>query len=363
MAELCEWIASEGHQVEVVAAGDPGSDESWQKMPVTRVLAAPGLFYAGGAPDALQSKRSLWHALRFQGRLLQSIRKQASSWDGLVAHWLAPCALAAILGSTNKPIWAIAHGGDVYLLERLKLTGLVARLLNRPHVHLSFVSQSVQDVFARNAGRAGSALVARSTVASMGIDLARFRSLRAKRRNNVTPVVLFLGRLVPIKGVDTLIESLQGLERSCEVIIAGSGPMEKSLKAQALLGGLNIRWAGEVRGEAREQLLSAADVVVVPSREHQGRSEGMPLVALEALASGAQLLTSQSGGLGEIPSSICHHVDPEDPAALRTALRKILDGKKVSQTPERWLASRSWAAVAPVLLRGLNSPQTEWRSA
>jgi glycosyltransferase involved in cell wall biosynthesis len=363
VAEHCEWIGRQGHQVEVVAAGGADVDDTWQESPITRVLAAPGLFYEGGAPDALQSKLNQWHALRFQGRLAREIQKRAKNWDGIVAHWLAPCALAALVASNKKPIWAIAHGGDVYLLERLKLTSAVARLLDRPNLHLNFVSESVREVFARNAGRSGSKVVARSTVVSMGIDLDHFRSVRAHNESNRKPVVLFLGRLVPIKGVDTFIESLQGLERDCEVIVAGAGPLEASLKERAGRAGLHIRWAGEVRDAQRDGLLRAADVVVVPSRAYEGRQEGMPVVALEALACGAQLLCSRSGGLGEIPAEICHHVESENPRALRATLRDIIDGRRAKRGPESWLAGRSWESVAPRLLPGLNQAQKSWRGA
>lgn len=368
VAKLSQWMTSGGHALEVVAAGSGHEDDAWHDLPVTRVCASLGLFYQGGAPDALASRLHRWHALAFSTRLLREVRRQAANWDGMVAHWLAPSALACVLAAGNKPIWAIAHGGDVHLLAKLGLTKVAARLLNRPNLHLNFVSRSVRDVFAKHAGHHADELMARSTVCSMGIDVPHFQELRdrwqaqddqARRK----PTVLFLGRLVRIKGADILLEALGGIDSDCRVVMAGSGPEQDALKEQARTYGLDVEWRGEVRSEERDQLLAAADIVVMPSREHGGRQEGMPLVALEALASGAQLLVSQSGGLAEIPESICHRVPSEDPLALRAKLSGLLGGDRAAFAPGHWLQSHDWKALGPQLLPGLSHTHSACRTA
>ncbi len=364
VAELCLWIQSQGHTVEVVAAGEEEEECLWQNIALTRVKAPKGLFYEGGAPDALRSRGQHLQALLFSARLLREVRKKAKHWEAVVTHWLAPSALASVLVAGKKPIWAIAHGGDVHLLARLGLSKLAARMLDRPNVQLSFVSQSLRDEFARHAGHLGRHLLARSKIHSMGIDLLHFQSLRVSSEGSkeTRPLVLFLGRLVHIKGVDTLLEALEGLDRDCQVVIAGAGPQEGALKELSTTLQLSPTWVGEVRGAERDALLARAQVVVVPSREDRGRCEGMPLVAMEALASGAELIASQSGGLAEIPASICHHVAPDDPGALRDCLRQILDGKRAS-APDSWVASRAWSSIAPVLLSGLNKTHNPLRTA
>lgn len=79
----------------------------------------------------------------------------------------------------------------------------------------------------------------------------------------------------------------------------------------------------------------------------------MPLVALEALAVGAQILVTESGGLEEIPASLCRRVPPDAPTSLRLALRDILDGGVAPESSNAWLASHGWSQVAPRLLAGL----------
>ncbi len=352
VAECNDWLLRSGHTLEVLAARDGRGSDDWQNVPVTRVSAAPGLFYQGGAPDALGQKGHALAAARFSARLALAIRKRAHRWDGMVAHWLAPSALACVVAAPRKPLWAIAHGGDVHLLRRLRMTAMAGRLLGQRHVHVNFVSHSLRESFSESSGAAGAELVARSSVASMGLDLEHFRSLPSLRQNNTKPVLLFLGRLVPIKGVDVLLEALVGLAQDWRVIIAGAGPSEGDLKRQARKLGLVVEWAGEVHGEARDALLSQANLVVIPSRPYAGRQEGMPKVALEALAAGAQLLVSDSGGLAEIPKPICHRVPSEDIQALRTAICEV-GGGALAQSSKQWLEQRSWEILGPRVFSGL----------
>tara|TARA_R110002096_G_scaffold44524_10_gene119939 strand:- start:45531 stop:46787 length:1257 start_codon:yes stop_codon:yes gene_type:complete len=358
VAELSAWIASRGHAVEVVAAGDAAADDRCHEAPVHRVPAATGLFYDGGAPDALGGKGAALAAARFSARLTREVRKRARHWDGIVAHWLAPCALAAALAAPRLPLWAIAHGGDVHLLRKLHLSSLASRVLGRPAVHLNFVSKALQEAFALAAGPAGDKLVARSSVVPMGVDLQHF-SVLAKTRSSASaagakPLLLFLGRLVPIKGVDLLLQAVaQAGEQPWDICIAGAGPGEQALKNQARELGLTVEWAGEVHGAKRDALLARATLVVIPSRPYQGRQEGMPRVALEALAAGAELLVSDSGGLGEIPESVCHRVPSENASALAAAITAIAGGARAAYRPGHWLEDRSWDAAGPRLLPGL----------
>jgi len=157
---------------------------------------------------------------------------------------------------------------------------------------------------------------------------------------------------VPIKGVDTLLEALVGITQEWRVIIAGAGPREGDLKRQAGKLGLAIEWAGEVYGDARDALLAQANLVVIPSRPYAGRQEGMPKVALEALATGAQLLVSDSGGLAEIPKLICHRVPSDDSQALHRAICEVRGGVQ-AQSPKEWLQQRSWDILGHRVFSGL----------
>jgi D-inositol-3-phosphate glycosyltransferase len=144
-----------------------------------------------------------------------------------------------------------------------------------------------------------------------GVDVTLFQPedrQKARRRLGIAPdaeIVLYVGRIDPIKGVDTLLESFAILSNrrpsACLVIIGGDlredgmpvGPLE-TLFARARELGIagRVRFEGARPQNALPDYYSAADVVHVPSRY-----ESFGLVAIEAMASGTPVVASRTGGL------------------------------------------------------------------
>jgi glycosyltransferase involved in cell wall biosynthesis len=150
-----------------------------------------------------------------------------------------------------------------------------------------------------------------------------------------SPVVLAVGRLVPQKGFDILIDAVARLRNRQPVpvlVIAGEGLLAGPLAARARAAGVEARFLG-ARTDV-PALLAAADVVAVPSRW-----EGQPLAVQEALRAGRPVVASRAGGIpaltGEQAALL---VEPADPAALAAALASVLDDPA--------LASRLGAAAA-----------------
>ena len=107
-------------------------------------------------------------------------------------------------------------------------------------------------------------------------------------------------------------------------MIAGAGP-------DSYAHGSNVTFLGEVDPARRDELLSTASLVLIPSRVlPNGRSEGTPLVALEALAAGVPVIASRTGGLADLP------VDPR--AARRSASRS--PPRSITRSPH--LHHRAW---------------------
>jgi glycosyltransferase involved in cell wall biosynthesis len=115
--------------------------------------------------------------------------------------------------------------------------------------------------------------------------------------------LLFVGRLVPKKGVSELIEALQQLRaegREPEAVIAGDGPLAGELRRQAA-GLARLRFLGWQRPEAVAALMHEAALLVVPSiAAADGDAEGLPSVAVEAMALALPVLASDEAGLGGV---------------------------------------------------------------
>src|SRR2546429_2591492 len=108
-------------------------------------------------------------------------------------------------------------------------------------------------------------------------------------------IVLFLGRLHWVKGVDILIESIHLLKDLSNVHLVIAGPddgAERKLRSLVTEKGLNSRvtFTGFLNDTQKSQALVDSHVVVVPSR-----SEGFPLAPLEGLACGTPVIFAIEG--------------------------------------------------------------------
>ncbi len=312
-------LRAKGHEVEVLAAA-----------------AGNPLFYTGGAPDVLErSPRHFATAAAFTVKL--AARLATRRHDAIVAHWLAPSAIAAL--PARAPLLAIAHGGDIHTLRRLNLLGPVLRLLRRRGARLAFVSSELRAL--AHAALPGD-YIAGSLVQPMGIDLARFaRIARAESAEHDRPMVLVVARLVPVKGVDLMLAALAHLRTRVRLVIAGDGP------ERARLAHPDATFVGEVDAETRDRLLGQARLVVIPSRTlANGRSEGTPLIALEALAAGVPVVASAVGGLSELPVRLA----TPTPIGLATAIDDALRSPPSVATLRASVAHLDWSQVADRLM-------------
>src|ERR1700691_3764840 len=131
-----------------------------------------------------------------------------------------------------------------------------------------------------------------------------------------------LGELRPVKGFDLLIEAvatLKGTGRRVTATIAGAGPLDAELKAQAqrLTVSDQVRFVGH--RTAREAFAMGRIMVVC------SRAESLPYVALEAAAAGMPIIATRVGGMPEIfGGDAAHLVAPENATALAAAIDAAL---------------------------------------
>ena len=141
-----------------------------------------------------------------------------------------------------------------------------------------------------------------------------------------TRLMLAVGRLAEQKNHALAIVALRQVPNAT-LAIAGEGPLRAQLERPATETGVadRVRFP-RIRTDARA-LMGAADVVVMPSRW-----EGLPLSALEALASGTPLVATDVRGLRElVVDGRDALLVPEDPDALAAALRRVLDDPELAR--------------------------------
>jgi glycosyltransferase involved in cell wall biosynthesis len=137
-----------------------------------------------------------------------------------------------------------------------------------------------------------------------------------------------VGKLVPRKGVDTLVEAMGILaERDVPaplLVVAGIGELRESMEARAAELGISgrIRFLGKIPHEDVPLAMAAGDVFVLPSL-----SEGLPTVVCEAMSCGRPVVATAVDGTPEIvrDGETGFLVPPRDPEALAGALARVLD--------------------------------------
>ncbi len=161
-----------------------------------------------------------------------------------------------------------------------------------------------------------------------GLDLSRFPAPEPKR-NTGTIRVLSVGRLVPFKGFDVLIDAcaqLRTLDLRCEII--GDGPLREELQARVCRHHLQTRvhFAGE---QSQNQVLAAlrhCDIfVLASSTDERGASDVFPTVIAEAMACGKPVVCTTVAGIRELVANgeTGLLVSPHDADAFARAIERL----------------------------------------
>ncbi len=177
---------------------------------------------------------------------------------------------------------------------------------------------------------------ATSCVVPLAMDLAPFESMPAPEvahaafpgaHWNGDPVVLFVGRLHPVKGVDLLLKAFKrtldaGI--AANLLIAGSGDAdeERSLNnlAQELSLGDRVAFLGHIRSEAKIALYGAADLFVLPSLH-----ENFGFVLPEAMAAGTACCTTPGVAIWkELETCGGALIVDRDPGSIASGLSELL---------------------------------------
>lgn len=170
------------------------------------------------------------------------------------------------------------------------------------------------------------------------------------------PLVSFVGRLIPEKGISALIAASRDgriAEAGISIVLAGDGPLADAVKSAE---SESFRWVGRLSRQDTAALLMQSNLLCLPTR-----SEGFSTTLLEASACGCPSLVTDVGGARElIPDGRYGRIIPD--ASADTIVRELLsltrNGLELSEMGERCrlLVERdySWDATARKIEKALS---------
>ena len=189
-----------------------------------------------------------------------------------------------------------------------------------------------------------------AVIPQMGVDPERFAPDPAARNRvrerlgiaDATPLVGYVGRLAPEKGVDLLIDAVASVPESV-LIVVGGGPREEALRRRAQDAGVaqRVRFAGSVPSASIPEWMSALDVLALPSLTTPTWAEQFGRVLVEAMATGVAVVGSDSGEIPWVIGDAGVIVPEGDGSALASALASLCG----SAERRRSLGARGRAAA------------------
>jgi len=205
-----------------------------------------------------------------------------------------------------------------------------------------------------------------------GIDPEPFKTpmnlteMRSQFAEPNEKLVLYVGRLVQEKGVANLIEATSHLsDLRIKFVIVGEGYLKEELikRVKELGQDKRVYVTGFLESETIRGLFRTADTCVIPSLY-----EPFGIVALEAMTSGATIVTSGSGGLGEIlendKTALFTYNTPE---SIAWGIRKILTNPQYAESLRRAAQIRAksyeWKAIATSTLGTYTRVMSEYQKA
>jgi len=260
-------------------------------------------------------------------------------------HFIFPDGILSYLlkKATGLPYVITAHGSDVpgYNPDRFKTLHKLIHPLWKAVIENSECiicpSEILKSLILRGKPDA------RTKVIPNGFEVGRLSPHREKGRR-----VLVVTRMLERKGVQYLLEALQGLELGFEINVVGEGPYLNTLKDLATRLGVKVRFWGWVDNDSAEikELFETSSIFVFTSE-----AENFPIVLLEAMAAGMAIITTSGTGCAEVVGDSAILVRPKDPVGIREALLSLADDSERCRTLGRLSRKRlednfKWNVVA-----------------
>ena len=355
VAGLSQALGQEGWEVEVITPGEAKNDSGRPRGGVSLHPVQP---YALPSLNFITDIQHLNYSL-----LEEAVRLINASEDIALLHahdWLVAFAARALKHIYRLPlvctIHATEYGRNQGLHSELQhYISSVEWWLTYESWRVIVCSQSMKD----EVGFIFQTPADKMRVIPNAIELSEFTFDPQKapsRQNFALPeekIVFYIGRMVPEKGVQTLLQAVPGILREvpeAKFILAGKGPYEEELKRMSREMGLEhkVQFIGYIEDTVRNALYNYAELAVFPSLY-----EPFGIVALEGMATKTPVVVSDTGGLREI---VKHEKNgllfpPGDGNALARQIIRLLKesglAKRLAENAYHYvLRDYTWSGVA-----------------
>ncbi len=313
--ELARHLARQGHTVDIYTR----RTDSHTPTVIVDVPGVNVIHLTAGPADRVPKNELFGLTDDFADAMLAYMAANGRRYGVIHAHyWLSGVVAARVKDAIGTPFVQMFHttafhknaANDRIHHESSLRERAESRLLNRADAVIAGNPDEREDLAARRMANDGMVCMV-----PLGVDLERFvpgDRLAARQRAGLPidgPLLLFVGRIDPIKGLDILIDALHrvatgwvGAHVAPRLVLVGGELDEEGLPLGALaeiaarIGEMGLDEQVILLG-SRDQgdlatLYQAVDVVVIPSRY-----ESFGLVAIEAMASGTPVIASRAGGL------------------------------------------------------------------
>lgn len=285
--------------------------ELWRRLPADDIAVHTTPHTGASVFDADQAfvvTRSREPVLLPTPTVVRRVRNLAERQGAELVVWDPALPVGHAARRVDRPYAVVLHGSEVTVPGRLPMArSILARVLRGASLVICAGNYP-----AAEAERAAGCTLP-TVVVPPGVDTDRFRPLDEAERVSVrrelglpvdAPLVVSVSRLVPRKGMDTLIRSAARLGRTepdLVVAIAGSGRDRRRLEGLVASTGAPVRLLGRVPEELLPGLYGAGDVFAMLCRSRWGglEQEGFGIVFLEAAAAGVPQVAGESGGAAE----------------------------------------------------------------
>ncbi|GIU25992.1 glycosyltransferase [Shewanella schlegeliana] len=262
----------------------------------------------------------------------------SGKYDLLHSHWILPQGFNGVLASIplRIPHVITVHGSDAFALKGKVLSQFKQFSLTHADAVTVNSSATQQQVLSIAPNLANLNLI------PMGVTRAqptpnRCEDLRNKYKVGNAPLLIFVGRLVDVKGVDDLLNALSILKAqlsNIRLLILGEGPLRSALESLAKELNLveNVVFMGWIESNDIINYLTAADIFIGPSKSTKdGSVEAQGISFIEAMQAGTPVIASNVGGIVDV---IQHEetgllVEQGNPKQIAGSVLRLIQNKEL----------------------------------